>query len=137
VLSSLVAFAGLLSLPAATAGAQSIPGIPGSTVCKVFVGHKWQNPYPPNEVGKHYQVTVVGTAFSCKSADAYVKKWVATKVKPSKQFGPTTAKLSGAPSGYRCTSGISKIGTAYQGNCLVVGGPLNSSSFSWGPYNDS
>jgi hypothetical protein len=136
---SAVLAAGGLTLAAAaastSAGAQS-GGIPGTTTCKPFTASKWVNPYPPHEVGKHYQVTVDGTAFTCKVADAYVVKFVAQKIKGSSQM-PTIGKVTGGPAGYKCTSGIANNHTAYQGNCQSLNPGANPSGFNWGPYNDS
>lgn len=117
-------------------GANSGGGIPGTTTCKPFTATKWVNPYPPHEVGHHYQVTVTGTAFTCKTADAYVVRFVAQKIKPLKSM-PTEGKVAGGPAGYRCTSGIAHNGTAYQGNCLAIPSSSAMSQFTWGPYNDS
>jgi len=111
-------------------------GPPGAATCKPFVGTKWVNPYPPHEVGDHYQVIVIGKFFTCASAKHYVVKFVAEKIKPLKSM-PAIGAVSGGPAGYKCTSGISNIHTAYQGNCLALHPSLTSSSFSWGPYNDS
>ncbi len=93
-------------------------GLPGSKTCKPFVGSKWVNPYPPHEVGHHYQIIVIGKAFTCASAKTYVVKFIAEKIKPSKSE-PGIGVVKGGPSGYKCTSGISNIKTAYQGNCLA------------------
>jgi len=87
-------------------------------------------------VGKHYQVSITGTAFTCKVADAYAVKFVAEKIKPLKQM-PGIGKVTGGPTGYKCTSGISNNKTAYQGNCLSLNPGTNASLFNWGPYNDS
>lgn len=137
VSSVLMVALGLLSASATSAsGASSNNGIAQSTTCKPFTATKWVNPYPPHEVGKHYQVTLTGTAFTCKTADALVVKFVAEKIKASKST-PTIGKVTGGPAGYKCTSGIANNHTAYQGNCLSLNQSLSSSSFSWGPYNDS
>lgn|GEM_PF-5749366 len=120
-------------------GSSNLPnsnGFPGSTTCKSFTGPKWVNPYPPHEVGHHYQVIVIGTSFTCTAADAYVVKFIAQKIKPLKS-NPLDGKVTGGPAGYKCTSGIANNHTAYQGNCLNLDTTLSSSSFSWGPYNDS
>jgi hypothetical protein len=117
-------------------GANPNGGIPGTTTCKQFTATKWVNPDPPHEVGKHYQVQLIGTAFTCKVADALVVKFVAEKIKPLKSM-PAIGKVTGGPAGYKCTSGIANNHTAYQGNCLSLHPTPSSSSFSWGPYNDS
>ena len=126
---------GLAALCALGASA-SFGGLPGTTSCKPFVGTKWVNPYPPHEVGDHYHIIVVGKSFTCDSAKRYVVKFIAEKIKPSKSM-PAIGAVSGGPAGYTCTSGISNIHTAYQGNCLATHPTLGSSSFSWGPYNDT
>jgi hypothetical protein len=124
-------------LAASILAAQSCAsGIPGSTDCKPFVAAKWQNPYPPHEIGKHYQIILVGKVFSCSSAFAYVKKFILEKIKPEKTM-PAIGLVTGGPSGYNCTSGISYTHAAYQGNCIQKNPTPSSSSFSWGPYNDS
>ncbi len=129
--------AGILSASTPAFGASSNGGIPQSTTCKPFTATKWVNPYPPHEVGKHYQVVVTGTAFTCKIANALVVKFVAEKIKASSRLMPTIGKVTGGPTGYKCSSGIANNHTAYQGNCLSLHPSLSSSSFSWGPYNDS
>jgi hypothetical protein len=134
----LIVLAGaLVSLPPASgAGNTGNSGIASSKTCKPFVATKWVNPYPPNEKGKHYQVVVTGSAFTCATADALVVKFVAEKIKPLPKM-PAIGKVSGAPAGYKCTSGIAHNHTAYQGNCQALQPTPSSSSFSWGPYNDS
>ena len=117
-------------------GVADAGGLPGSTTCKPFVGTRWVNPYPPHEVGDHYQIVVVGKSFTCASAQRYVVKFIAEKIKPLKSM-PAIGAVTGGPVGYKCTSGISNIHTAYQGNCLAQHPTLTSSSFSWGPYKDS
>jgi hypothetical protein len=117
-------------------GIANAAGLPGSTTCKPFVGRKWVNPYPPHEVGNHYQIVVVGKTFTCVSAKRYVVKFIAEKIKPLKSM-PAIGAVTGGPAGYRCTSGISNIHTAYQGNCLARHPTPTSSSFSWAPYKDS
>jgi len=117
-------------------GVADAGGLPGSTTCKPFVGAKWVNPYPPHEVGKHYQIVVIGKAFTCTSAKRYVVKFVTEKITPLKSM-PAIGAVTGGPVGYKCTSGISNIHTAYQGNCLMLHPTPTSSSFSWGPYKDS
>ena len=118
--------------------AASHPGaLPGTTVCDPFVGATWVNPYPPNEKGKHFQVIVSGKTFTCKVADAYAKRFVALKIKNTAKFGMPDGTVPGGPKGYDCTSGISHIGTAYQGHCMVPKPTPDSPWFSWGPYNDS
>ena len=110
--------------------------MPQTTTCKPFTASKWANPYPPHEVGKHYQVVITGSAFTCKTADAYVVKFVAEKIKPLKSM-PGDGAVTGGPAGYKCTSGISNIHTAYQGTCIPPHPALSSSLFTWGPYKDS
>jgi hypothetical protein len=128
--------AALCALGASASLGAPAGGLPGSTTCKPFVGTKWVNPYPPHEVGKHYQIIVVGKSFTCASAKSYVVKFIAEKIKPLKTM-PAIGAVSGGPAGYKCTSGISNIHTAYQGNCLAIHPTPASSSFSWGPFNDS
>ena len=128
--------AALCALGASTSFGTSVGGLPGTTSCKPFAGTKWVNPYPPHEVGDHYQIIVVGKSFTCASAKHYVVKFIAEKIKPLKSM-PAIGAVSGGPAGYKCTSGISNIHTAYQGNCLARHPTLTSSSFSWGPYKDS
>jgi hypothetical protein len=129
-------FAALCALGASASVGSPAAGVPGTTTCKPFVGTKWVNPYPPHEVGKHYQVVVIGKSFTCASAKRYVVKFIAEKIKPLK-LTPGIGAVTGGPVGYKCTSGISNIHTAYQGNCLARHPTPTSSSFSWGPYKDS
>ena len=124
------------ALFAVLAGPSSASGIPGSTDCKPFVAAKWQNPYPPHEIGKHYQIILVGKGFSCSSAFTYVKKFILEKIEPEKAM-PAIGLVTGGPKGYNCTSGISYTHKAYQGNCIQKNPTPSSSSFSWGPFNDS
>ncbi|MGP8060207.1 MAG: hypothetical protein ACLP9C_11285 [Acidimicrobiales bacterium] len=131
-----VAVAAVVGTSAAPAFGATSNGIAQSTTCKPFTATKWVNPYPPHEAGKHYQVIVDGSVFTCKTADAYVVKFVALKIKASKSL-PGAGKVTGGPAGYKCTSGIANNGTAYQGNCQIDQPSTTISSFSWGPYNDS
>jgi hypothetical protein len=116
---------------------QAADGLPASTLCKPFSGPKWANPDPPHEVGHHYQINVVGTQFSCKSAAVYVKHFIAEKIKATAKLGAGAGPVTGGPSGFVCTSAVGYTGTAYQGHCDAKHFTLTSSSFSWGPYNDS
>lgn len=128
-------FAGVVG--AFPAQAQRRAGIPGSTTCKPFVATKWANPYPPHEVGDHYQIFLLGKFFSCKSASAFVHKFIAEKIKNTAKLGMPDGVVSGGPAGFVCTSGIGYTGTAYQGHCMAKKPTISSPSFSWGPYNDS
>ncbi len=110
--------------------------IPTPKTCKPFVGGRWANPYPPHEVGDHFQVTVTGKAFTCTSAGKYVRKFVAEKIKPSPKL-PGVGYVADGPAGYVCTSGVGYTHTAYQGSCRAKKQTLTSSSFTWGPYKDS
>jgi len=128
----------LLALGVSQLSARPVGGIPGTTTCKPFVGTKWVNPYPPHEVGHHYQITIDGTGFTCKSAAVYVKKFIAEKIKSTAKIGLPEGTVTGGPPGYVCMSGISyKTDTAYQGHCTAKKATVTSSSFVWGPYNDS
>lgn len=126
---------GVLGASASTA--RSLAGIPGTTTCKPFVGTKWVNPYPPHEAGDHFQITVTGRAFSCRSAAVYVTKFIAEKIKASPKLIGGLGYVTGGPAGYVCTSGIGHTRTAYQGSCRAKQPTTNSSSFTWGPYKDS
>ena len=131
----LVGAAAVLALIAA-GSAVGGNGVPGVTTCKPFVGAQWVNPYPPHEKGDHFQALVSGKAFTCASADAYVKKFIVEKISPLKSM-PMDGAVTGGPQGYNCTSGISYIHTAYQGSCHAIKLTPSSSWFNWGPYNDS
>jgi hypothetical protein len=121
----------------AASGLADKPGLlPGTTICTPFVGSKWVNPYPPHEIGDHYQIIVAGKAFTCKSALPYVVKFIAEKIKAPKT-GPPIGTVKGGPAGYKCTSGIGNTGTAYQGQCMAPHPAPGSSSFTWSPFNDS
>jgi hypothetical protein len=119
------------------AAAQVASGLPASKLCKPFSGPKWVNPYPPHEVGHHYQINVVGTQFTCTTAAVYVKHFIAEKIKSTAKLGVGTGPVTGGPTGFVCSSAIGYTGTAYQGRCEAKHFTLTSSSFNWGPYNDS
>ncbi len=133
--STLVGVACALGVSASSA--RPLAGIASTTTCKPFVGTKWVNPYPPNNAGDHYQITVTGKRFTCKSAAIYVRKFIAEKIKPAPKLIGGLGYVKGGPAGYICTSGIGHTGTAYQGNCRASKPTLTSSSFTWGPYKDS
>jgi hypothetical protein len=123
-------------LTVASTGTAAGGSIPGVTLCKSFVSAKWQNPYPPHEIGDHFQAQVSGKAFTCATADAYIKKFIVQKIKPEKTM-PQIGLVAGGPKGYTCSSGISYTHQAYQGSCKLAHATPTSSWFSWGPYNDS
>ncbi len=95
------------------------------------------NPYPPNEVGHHYQVVVSGKGFTCKTADPYAKKFIKERLENTATLGVPSGVVSGGPKGFKCTSGIAKNGIAYQGGCIALHPTPSTSSFTWGPFNDS
>jgi hypothetical protein len=128
--------AAVAAFGASASSARPQVSIPTPKTCKPFVGGKWANPYPPHEVGDHYQVTVTGSVFTCSSAGKYVRKFIAEKIKPSPKL-PGIGYVSGGPAGYVCTSGVGFTHTAYQGGCRAKKQTLTSSSFTWGPYKDS
>jgi hypothetical protein len=130
-----VAFALLGAPPIAAAGPAL--NIPLPKTCKPFMGVRWVNPYPPNERGDHYQVVITGSAFTCTSADAYVKQFVREKIKSTQKSGLPNGPVQGGPAGYVCTSAIGKTATAFQGRCVQKHATAGSPLFSWGPYNDS
>jgi hypothetical protein len=132
----LVTLALVAAFGATASWASPAAGVPGVTTCKSFVATKWTNPYPPNEVGDHYQILVSGKTFTCKTAFAFVKKFVAEKIKLDPKLR-IVGLVTGGPSGFVCSSGIGKTGTAYQGHCMVKHPTPSSSWFSWGPYKDS
>lgn len=135
-LAAAVVTSALIASVVPASGLADKPGlIPGTTLCTPFVGTKWVNPYPPHEVGEHYQVVVTGKGFTCKSTHPYVVKFIAEKIKPN--LTPLTGSVKGGPAGYKCTSGIGNTRTAYQGQCIASKPTPSSSSFSWSPYNDS
>jgi hypothetical protein len=111
--------------------------VPGSTICKPFSGGEWANPYPPHEVGNHYQVFLLGKAFTCASAGKYVKTFVTEHIKPMSPTGSPEGVVKHGPKGYKCRSGIGYTGTAYQGQCNIPNGGVKASGFSWSPYKDS
>lgn len=83
-----------------------------TTTCPLLKGKPWQLPYAPYTKGSTYDVSLLGSKYSCKQADSWIAKLVTHKV--SKGLPPLVA---GGPSGLRCTGSADKQGFAYTGQC--------------------
>jgi hypothetical protein len=100
--------------------------------CPAFTATPWVNPYPPNNTGTRYQIGMNAKPFSCGQAEVWVKKFVATRITPSKDMPLTSMPLKGPP-GYKCHSGADKNNHAYQGACTKISTDPFAPSFNWSP----
>src|SRR5450432_630774 len=98
--------------------------------CPAFTASSWVNPYPPNDTGNKYQISMNAKPFSCAQTQVWVKKFVAMYISAPPL---RTAVLKGGPTGYKCTASPDNKHHAYQGGCIKISKAAFSQTFNWGP----
>ena len=118
---------GFVAICAALAAQAAVPATAGPLCPTTFSGPNWKNSLT-GVSGKTYEVTTIGTAFTCKAATGYVKKFVTEPIKG----GNVPTVLKGGPKGYTCKGSGEGQRLAARGSCLKLTGGAPS-GFGWSP----
>lgn len=110
-----------LTAHAAAAATLGSPLCPGK-----LAGPAWTH-LTTKASGSHYEVSTLGTAFTCKTATVWVKKFITQNAPNRTSFN----RLAG-PKGYTCKALADKQGKAFSGSCLKVSA-TGTSGFGWAP----
>jgi hypothetical protein len=114
------------SLSARFTAASAASRLGGLCPAKVS-GPKWKNRLT-GKSGTTYEVATLGSAFTCKTATVWVKKFI--KEKAASDTAVTI--LKGGPKGYTCKANAEGGKTAARGSCLKLSGGAGK-GFSWSP----
>lgn len=118
---------GLVAICASLAAPLAVPVTAGPLCPTTFSGPNWKNSLT-GVSGKTYEVSTIGTAFTCKAATGYAKKFVTEPIKG----GNGATILKGGPKSYTCKGSGEGQQLAARGSCLkLTGGP--PSGFGWSP----